>query len=47
MEGRDLVTPNRASFAAGWPIDSIEPATIELTWAFGGAHAWQVAATRI
>jgi len=36
----------RVSFAAGWTIEAIEPAVIELTWDPAGAQAWQVAATR-
>jgi cyclopropane fatty-acyl-phospholipid synthase-like methyltransferase len=36
----------RAAFSAGWRIESIESAVIELTWDPEGALAWQVAATR-
>ena len=36
----------RVSFNAGWTIDAIEPAVIELTWDPAGAVAWQVSATR-
>ena len=32
--------------AAGWEIESIESAVIDLTWDPAGALAWQVAATR-
>lgn len=37
----------RTAFAAGWRIDSIEPAVIDLTWDPAGAQAWLVAATRV
>jgi SAM-dependent methyltransferase len=36
----------RDSLTAGWTIESIEPAVIELTWDPAGALAWQVSATR-
>jgi SAM-dependent methyltransferase len=36
----------RATFSAGWRIEYIEPAVIDLTWDPGGALAWQVAAAR-
>jgi cyclopropane fatty-acyl-phospholipid synthase-like methyltransferase len=35
------------AFAAGWHIDSIEPATIDITADPDGIRAWLVAATRI
>jgi SAM-dependent methyltransferase len=35
----------RLAFSAGWSIDSIEPAVIDLTWNPGEAMAWQVAVT--
>ncbi len=35
----------RLSFSAGWSIESIEPAVIDLTWDPAGALAWQVAVT--
>ncbi|MEU1273239.1 hypothetical protein [Streptomyces sp. NPDC005799] len=35
------------AFAAGWHIDSIEPATIDITIDRDGIRAWLVAATRI
>ena len=35
----------RLAFAAGWSIESIEPAVIDLTWNPTGAMAWQVAVT--
>ena len=34
------------SFGAGWTIESIEPAVIELTWSGEGAVAWHLYATR-
>jgi len=34
------------AFSAGWEIESIESAIIDLTWDPAGALAWQVAATR-
>jgi SAM-dependent methyltransferase len=37
----------RASFDAGWVVDSIEPAVIELTIGPAGAIAWQVCATKV
>jgi hypothetical protein len=37
----------RVAFSAGWRIESIESAVIDLTWDPAGAQAWQVAATRI
>jgi len=36
----------RVAFSAGWRIESIEPAVIDLTWDPAGALAWQAAATR-
>jgi SAM-dependent methyltransferase len=36
----------RVAFSAGWGIESIESAVIDLTWDPEGALAWQVAATR-
>ena len=36
----------RASFATGWRIDSIEPATIEVTVDIGSVSAWMVSVTR-
>ncbi|MFF4728748.1 class I SAM-dependent methyltransferase [Streptomyces mirabilis] len=36
-----------AAFADGWRIDSIEPATIDITTNPGGIRAWLVALTRI
>ena len=36
-----------ASFGGGWRIDSIEPATIDITTDTGGIQAWLVALTRI
>jgi SAM-dependent methyltransferase len=36
----------QAAFAAGWEIESVEPAVIDLTWDAAGAVAWQLAATR-
>jgi hypothetical protein len=36
----------RVAFSVGWQIESIESATIDLTWDPAGALAWQVAATR-
>jgi len=36
----------RLAFATGWEIESIEPATIDLTWDPAGALAWLMAATR-
>ena len=35
----------RLSFSAGWSIESIDPAVIDLTWDPAGALAWQVAVT--
>jgi hypothetical protein len=35
-----------ASFAEGWRVDSIEPATIEITIDPNGAQAWLAALTR-
>jgi cyclopropane fatty-acyl-phospholipid synthase-like methyltransferase len=40
---RDDIT---ATFASGWRVDSIEPATIEITTDPTGIRAWLVAATR-
>jgi hypothetical protein len=40
---RDEIT---ATFAEGWRVDSIEPATIEITRDPAGIRAWLVAATR-
>jgi SAM-dependent methyltransferase len=37
----------RVAFSAGWRIESIESAVIDLTWDPAGALAWQVAATRL
>jgi SAM-dependent methyltransferase len=36
----------RASFATGWRIDTLEPATIEITLDPAGARGWLVSATR-
>ena len=36
----------RTAFAGGWQIDSIDPATIEITTDPAGVRAWLVAATR-
>ena len=36
----------RVAFSAGWEIESIEPAVIDITWDSTGALAWQVAAAR-
>jgi hypothetical protein len=36
----------RASFAEGWQIDSIEPATLEITFDPNGVLAWLTAITR-
>jgi cyclopropane fatty-acyl-phospholipid synthase-like methyltransferase len=36
----------RASFADGWTVDAIEPATIDITIDPDGARAWLVALTR-
>jgi hypothetical protein len=36
----------RMAFADGWQIDSIEPATIEITTDPAGVRAWLVTATR-
>lgn len=36
----------RVALAAGWRIESIESAVIEITWDTAGALAWQVAAAR-
>lgn len=46
--GPRRVTPDeiRVAFSAGWRIESIESAVIDLTWDPAGALAWQVAATR-
>jgi cyclopropane fatty-acyl-phospholipid synthase-like methyltransferase len=41
---RDEIT---ASFADGWRVDSIKPATIDITTDPDGIRAWLVAATRI
>jgi hypothetical protein len=35
------------SFADGWRVDSIEPATIDITTDADGIRAWLVALTRI
>jgi hypothetical protein len=35
-----------AAFADGWQVDSIEPATIDITIDPDGAQAWSVALTR-
>jgi SAM-dependent methyltransferase len=35
----------RIAFSAGWSIESIESAVIDLTWNSAGAMAWQVAVT--
>lgn len=35
----------RAAFSAGWAIESIDPAVIDLAWDAGGAAAWLLAAT--
>jgi cyclopropane fatty-acyl-phospholipid synthase-like methyltransferase len=35
------------AFSHGWRIDSLEPATIEVTTEPPGIHAWLLAATRI
>lgn len=40
---RDEIT---ASFTDGWVVDSIEPATIEITTDPAGIRAWRLAATR-
>jgi cyclopropane fatty-acyl-phospholipid synthase-like methyltransferase len=47
--GPRRVTRNEieASFADGWRVDSIEPATIHITTDPGGIRAWLVALTRI
>lgn len=37
----------RAAFAGGWRIDSLEPATIEITMDPAGVRAWLLAATRL
>jgi cyclopropane fatty-acyl-phospholipid synthase-like methyltransferase len=34
-----------AAFSAGWEVESIEPAVIDITWDPAGALAWQVAAS--
>ena len=34
------------AFSHGWRIDSLEPATIEVTTEPQGIHAWLLAATR-
>ena len=36
----------RVAFSAGWEVESIESAVIDLTWDPAGALAWQVALTR-
>jgi SAM-dependent methyltransferase len=36
----------RAAFSAGWTIESIQPAVIDITWNSEGALAWQVAVIR-
>jgi len=36
----------QVAFSAGWNIESIESAVIDITWDPAGARAWQVAATR-
>jgi SAM-dependent methyltransferase len=36
----------RAAFSAGWEIESIEPAVIDLAWDPAGALAWQVRARK-
>lgn len=36
----------QVALSAGWSIESIEPAVIDITWDPAGALAWQVAATR-
>ena len=36
----------RDSFATGWQVDSIEPATIDITIDPNGARAWLVTITR-
>ncbi|MGH3972172.1 MAG: hypothetical protein ACRDS9_02430 [Pseudonocardiaceae bacterium] len=41
---RDEIT---ASFTDGWRVDSIEPATIDITIDPDGIRAWLVALTRI
>jgi len=40
---RDEIT---ASFTDGWRVDSLEPATIEITTDPAGIRAWLLAATR-
>jgi SAM-dependent methyltransferase len=35
----------RLAFSAGWSVESIESAVIDLTWNPAGAMAWQVAVT--
>lgn len=35
------------AFATGWAIESVEPALIDITIDPAGAHAWQVAVTRV
>jgi cyclopropane fatty-acyl-phospholipid synthase-like methyltransferase len=47
-QGPRRVTPDEitTSFADGWRIDLIEPATIEITTDPAGIRAWLVAATR-
>jgi len=35
-----------ASFAKGWQVDSIEPATIDITASPDGIRAWLAALTR-
>ena len=37
----------RVSFADGWRVDSIEPATIDITTDPEGVRAWLTALTRI
>lgn len=41
---RDEIT---TSFANGWRVDSIEPATIDITTDLDGIRAWLVALTRL
>ena len=36
----------QVAFSAGWNIESIESAVIDITWDPAGARAWQVAAAR-
>jgi hypothetical protein len=35
------------AFADGWRVDSIEPATLEVSTEPDGIRAWSVAATRV